>query len=173
MLHCHKQELVTVDTKELPEFDWDLFVTAVTSQQKELVTHNYDSGYVQKGCNECNACNEEKEQLRIAFSILATADDGELVDALDWIAIALQGGHIEPSQPTVGESVGWPVRKHFASSLYTAISTVGVASRGGLELLLMSFSIPCLIRYYNAMSSSITSLRLSNVEKNLNSYWRM
>lgn len=38
--------------------------------------------------------------------------------ALIWLKIALNEGHIEPSQPTVGGILGWPCRKFFAESLY-------------------------------------------------------
>ena len=37
--------------------------------------------------------------------------------ALEWITIALEEGHIEPSQPCVGRVVGWPKRRLKIKSL--------------------------------------------------------
>lgn len=36
----------------------------------------------------------------------------------NWLRIALEEGHIQPSQPTVGKLEGWPIRPHFKESLY-------------------------------------------------------
>jgi len=35
-----------------------------------------------------------------------------------WLAIALDEGHVEPSQPCVGRIVGWPIRPFYKKSLY-------------------------------------------------------
>lgn len=35
-----------------------------------------------------------------------------------WLRIALEEGHIQPSQPTVGKLEGWPIWPHFKESLY-------------------------------------------------------
>lgn len=38
--------------------------------------------------------------------------------AMEWIQIAIEEGHIEPSQPSIGRLVGWPVRSFSIESLY-------------------------------------------------------
>jgi hypothetical protein len=35
-----------------------------------------------------------------------------------WLKIALEEGHIQPSQATVGKLEGWPIRPYFKESLY-------------------------------------------------------
>lgn len=37
---------------------------------------------------------------------------------IDWIAISLSEGHMQPSQPSVGRLEGWPIRSYFKNSLY-------------------------------------------------------
>lgn len=45
-------------------------------------------------------------------------NQNKLALAMDWIQIAIEEGHIEPSQPSVGRLVGWPIRSFSVESLY-------------------------------------------------------
>jgi hypothetical protein len=37
---------------------------------------------------------------------------------IEWFAICLDEGHIQPSQSSVGKLEGWPIRPYFKNSLY-------------------------------------------------------
>lgn len=56
----------------------------------------------------CDVCDTDKDVLKFV--------DCELV--YQWFVIALEEGHIEPSQPQVGRIVGWPIREFNFSSLW-------------------------------------------------------
>lgn len=59
--------------------------------------------------------NNEEE----AAAPSATSEDFEQMTLVfAWLSICLSEGHIEPSQPSVGRIIGWPVRPFFKSSLY-------------------------------------------------------
>ena len=45
-------------------------------------------------------------------------NQNKLALAMDWIQVAIEEGHIEPSQPSVGRLVGWPIRSFSVESLY-------------------------------------------------------
>lgn len=70
---------------------------AQASQKKITLQDN------QKSVDNPSGTSEDFEQMTLVFA---------------WLSICLSEGHIEPSQPSVGRIIGWPVRPFFKSSLY-------------------------------------------------------
>lgn len=82
----------------------DHFVTLVTDTKIPPVTT------ISREVSPLSPLSHEKNNDLAKFS------ENRLV--FEWLTIALEEGHIEPSQPSVGRIVGWPQRKFFVESLY-------------------------------------------------------
>lgn len=71
-------------------------ITQVTQEEITLKDN-------QKVVNNPSGTSEDFNQMTLVFA---------------WLSICLSEGHIEPSQPSVGRIIGWPLRPFFKNSLY-------------------------------------------------------
>lgn len=61
---------------------------------------------------------ENKYQEVLPSSSVTSEKYNEMRSILEWLAICLSEGHIEPSQLKVGRLLGWPLRPFLKNSLY-------------------------------------------------------
>lgn len=61
------------------------------------------------GCHPCHVCHINKKD-----ELASCLENQELVGksvCFQWLKIAIEEGHLEPSQSCLGKAVGWPKRK--------------------------------------------------------------
>jgi hypothetical protein len=67
-------------------------------------------------CHACHASHGEKTDNTENFSHNKACIDNQA--GLQWLAIAIDEGHMEPSQPLIGRLTGWPKRMVALRSLW-------------------------------------------------------
>lgn len=88
----------------------DKFATLATRLDFLSVTTN------PLGCHPCHVCHANKEE-----ELTDSLKNQDLVakrTSFQWLRIAIEEGHLEPSQSLVGKAVGWPKRKILIISLW-------------------------------------------------------
>lgn len=88
----------------------DRFATLATRLDfLEVTTNSLES----HACHARHAINEDRST-SISKSLVVSGNKL----CLEWLRIVMDEGHIEPSQPLIGRSVGWPERKVSIKSLW-------------------------------------------------------
>lgn len=86
------------------------FATLATRLDRVCVTTNVSVSHT---CHACYTMNKDK--LTESFDELTINHDNPI---LSWLAIAIEEGHLEPSQPFIGRLIGWPQREIGIYSLW-------------------------------------------------------
>ena len=76
----------------------------------------------------CKKTTEYKENRNSVVDVAGVADTNSVDEVnssvnhdliIEWLQIAMNEGHIEPSQPLIGQYTGWPQRPYLINSLWT------------------------------------------------------